>query len=175
MLFSGEVAPMSEKPAPKTMDSLRAIAQRTSVDASYTYDSGRLVDEKLRFIADNCPSVLDVGKSTRERFSIFRPGQAVTMDINQYGDYPDVVDDLCDVRNLEWSSFNAIVCFSILEHVYAPHLACENLHRLLRPGDSSLSMSRSCSATTRRPTVATRTTSGSAWTRWGTCSRTSRK
>ena len=115
-------------------EQLIELIKKTATDTSYLYETPRLYDEKIRFLAENCQRVLDFGKSSRERSTFFAPGQIVTSDLNQYDGYPDIVDDICDIRKLEWGRFDGIVCLSILEHVYAPHLACENLHRLLKPG-----------------------------------------
>lgn len=128
---------MSDSPVESHAAMIRRI-RRAKVDTSYLYDSERLLDEKIEFLAKNCSRVLDFGRSSRERFERFHEGQAITCDINQYDDYPDVIDDLCDVRALEWGGFDGIVCMAILEHVYAPHLAVDNLHRLLEDGGHCL-------------------------------------
>ncbi len=108
------------------------LINSTTVDTDYLYDSDRLLDEKMQLLAMNCGKVLDFGKSSRVRFNLFKEDQVVTVDINEHADYPDVIDDICDVRCLEWESIDGIVCLSVLEHVYAPHRAVENLYRLLR-------------------------------------------
>jgi len=118
----------------KTNSDLIDTIKRTKVDTSYLYDFNRLLDEKIGFLAQNCDRVLDFGKSSRERFDTFREQQIITSDINQFDDYPDVVDDVCNIQNLPWESFDGIICMAILEHVYAPHKACENIYRLLKPG-----------------------------------------
>lgn len=116
----------------KTNEELIRIIRETNVDTSYIYDSDKYLDEKIGFLAANCKSILDVGKCSRGRFKLFNPDQITTVDINQYDGYPDVVDDLCNIQNLKWGSFDGIVCMSVLEHVYAPHIAVENLHKLLK-------------------------------------------
>jgi SAM-dependent methyltransferase len=115
-------------------EALIRLIQRTRVDATRLYDSDALVDEKIRFMAAHCERVLDFGKSSRDRYSLFRPGQAITTDINQFDGYPDVIDDICNITNLPWETFDGIVCLAVLEHVYAPHVAVDNLHRLLKTG-----------------------------------------
>src|SRR5262249_46728780 len=93
-----------------------------------------LLDEKIQFLADHCKKVLDVGKSSRERFSYFHPGQITTLDINQFDDYPDIIDDLCDIRHVPASSVDGIICLAVLEHVYDPMSAAKNLYKMLQPG-----------------------------------------
>jgi SAM-dependent methyltransferase len=48
---------------------------------------------------------------------------------------PDVVGDICR-SPFRPESFDAVVVGEVLEHVQAPHLAIDNLHRLLAPGGS---------------------------------------
>lgn len=113
---------------------LKAIIERTRIDASYMYASDRLAEEKIQFLAQHCQQVLDVGKSSRQRFALFRKGQIRTLDINQYDDYPDILDDLCDAQHMPAESFDAIICLAVLEHVYDPHSAVKNMHVALKPG-----------------------------------------
>lgn len=118
----------------KTNDELIKIIKETEVDTSYAYESDRFLDERIGFLSSNCEHVLDVGKCSRDRFKLFHKDQITTVDINQYDGYPDVVDDLCNINSLKWGSFDGIICMSVLEHVYAPHLAVENLRKLLKKG-----------------------------------------
>jgi SAM-dependent methyltransferase len=83
-------------------------------------------------------SVLDCGKSLREYFSHAQKKcrEIVTIDINRFGDYPDYVVDICDPTEMKEfdERFDAISCFSLLEHCYQPFLACDNLFNSLKPG-----------------------------------------
>lgn len=118
----------------QTSDTLRAIIQRTKVDSGYLYRSDELAEEKIRLLAARCDSVLDVGKSSRARYAYFRPEQAQTLDINRFDDYPDIVDDLCSLQHDLTGQFDGIVCLAVIEHVYAPHQAVDNLYAMLKPG-----------------------------------------
>ena len=111
---------------------LRAIIQRTKIDTSYSYRSDQLIDEKIKFLAEHCQKVLDFGKSSRHRFECFASDQIVTCDINQFDGYPDIIDDICEIKNLQESSFDGIVCMAVLEHVYAPQDAVNNMYKLLK-------------------------------------------
>jgi SAM-dependent methyltransferase len=115
-------------------EELIKLIKKTPVNTSFIYNQEALLDEKISYMAANCSSVLDVGKSSRQRFAMFEEDQITTMDINQYENYPDIVDDLCDIQNLKWGAYDGIICMSVLEHVYAPQLAVDNLHKLLRDG-----------------------------------------
>ncbi len=118
----------------RTNDYLRAIIQRAKLDSSYLYRPDDLADEKIRFLADHCARVLDVGKSSRERFAYFRAEQVTTLDINQFEGYPDLVDDLCHLEHDLVGQFDGIVCLAVIEHVYDPLAAANNLYALLKPG-----------------------------------------
>src|SRR3972149_916335 len=115
-------------------EQLKAIISRARIDSSYIYRADDLLDEKIRHLADHCDKVLDIGKSSRLRYAFFKSGQTVTLDINQYDDYPDVVDDICNIQKVSADSFDGIVCLAVLEHVYDPHAAINNLHAVLRSG-----------------------------------------
>ncbi|MBZ0285907.1 MAG: class I SAM-dependent methyltransferase [Anaerolineae bacterium] len=111
---------------------LKAITERTQMDKSHIYTADKLSEEKIRYLADHCQHILDVGKSSREKFAYFKPGQAVTLDLNQYGDYPDIIDDLCDLQTIAPESFDGLVCLAVLEHVYDPQSAVKNMYSVLQ-------------------------------------------
>jgi len=108
--------------------------KRIKIDTKYQYDIETLYDEKIGFMVKNCKNVLDIGKSSRSRFKWFKKEQITTLDINEYDDYPDILDDICDLKSLEPESFDAIICNAILEHVYSPESAINNLYSILRNG-----------------------------------------
>jgi hypothetical protein len=68
--------------------------RRCSVDHDYAYDSAGLLDEKLRFMAAHCSMVLDVGQSTRDRFSLFEQGKIETTNVNLDHRPADIIDDI---------------------------------------------------------------------------------
>lgn len=122
---------MTKETAQQTNKTLIQLIQACKVDTGYLYEPDRLLDEKIGHLAHHCPRVLDFGKSSRHRYALFADGQIITSDINQFDGYPDVIDDICNIQNLQWGSYDGIICLAVLEHVYAPHLAVDNLHRLL--------------------------------------------
>jgi len=79
--------------------------------------------------------VLDVGKSMRGYFSKIMSKSITTLDVNEFEDYPDIVFDLCDElpENL-YNIYDKIVCIAILEHVYNPFKAVNNLKKMLKDG-----------------------------------------
>lgn len=125
---------MQQSTSQMTNDTLRAIIQRTKIDSDYLYRSDELAEEKVRWLAETREKVLDVGKSSRARFDYFRPDQVLTLDINQFDDYPDIIDDLCSLQHDLTAHFDGIVCLAVIEHVYDPQAAVNNLYTMLKPG-----------------------------------------
>jgi len=110
------------------------IIKRTKIDNSYLYKNNTLNTEKIEFLSQKCLKVLDIGKSSRELFTRFTDGQVVTLDINQYDGYPDIIDDICNPTKINSNSFDGVVCNAILEHVYDPFGAVRTIHSALKKG-----------------------------------------
>ena len=115
-------------------EGLIEVIQRAKVDTSYCYDSQKIMDDKIAYLAENCQSVLDFGKSSRSHFELFKPGQVETADINQYEGYPDIICDICDASTLPQRKYDGIVCNAVIEHVYDPFAAVRNMYDLLEDG-----------------------------------------
>ena len=79
--------------------------------------------------------VLDCGKAMRDEFKYIDCKLLETLDVNVYEDYPDIVFDLCsdDLDELR-NRYDKIICLAILEHVYNPFKAVENLRKMLKKG-----------------------------------------
>ena len=80
-------------------------------------------------------TVLDLGKGMREKFNMINCSKLETLDVNEYDDYPDIICDLCgeindDIKN----RYDKIICLAVLEHVYNPFKAIENITKLLKDG-----------------------------------------
>ena len=55
-----------------------------------------------------------------------------TLDVNDFGDYPDIICDICsDINGLQ-NKYDKIICIAILEHVYNPFKAIDNLKSMLK-------------------------------------------
>ena len=65
----------------------------------------------------------------RKRHEILKCKTLHTLDLNDFGDYPSIVFDICSELDLELQEkYDKIICLAILEHVYNPFKAVENLH-----------------------------------------------
>ena len=60
------------------------------------------------------------------------PKKIDTLDVNDFGDYPDIICDICsDINGLQ-NKYDKIICLAILEHVYNPFKAIDNLKSMLK-------------------------------------------
>lgn len=115
-------------------EQLKELIQRTIVDENWTSRPKLLVHRLTAEIAKESSSVLDIGRSSRENFTLFANDQVKTADINQFDGYPDILLDVCDASTFPDNKFDAIICHSILEHVYEPQQAVKNMYNQLNPG-----------------------------------------
>ena len=76
--------------------------------------------------------VLDIGKGMRDKFAQIKSKNIETLDVNEFDDYPDIIFDLCDELDPSLiNRYDKIICLAILEHVYNPFIAVDNLKKML--------------------------------------------
>ena len=120
--------------AEAAMERHRAIIQNTHVNDNYAYQSEKLIEESIHWLSLHCKKILDIGQSSRLHARHYKPGQCETMDVNS-GEYPpDIIDDICAPNRLQKNDYDAIVCLSVLEHVYDPFAANQHIWECLKPG-----------------------------------------
>lgn len=107
-------------------EQLKEIIQKTKIDDSWMWESEALLRKLSLQMSNDCSSVLDFGKSSRENYQLFNRGQIITADINQFEGYPDFLIDICDLQTFPERKFDGIICHSILEHTYEPFMAVNN-------------------------------------------------
>lgn len=124
----------SINPATETNHKLIDIIRRTKIDF-------RFLTEDIEFREMICDAIkpdhdiLDVGEGAREFYPQIKARSKMTLDINDHGDYPDVLGDICGNIDSSFDErFDHIICLAILEHVYDPLAAVSNLHRMTKPG-----------------------------------------
>jgi SAM-dependent methyltransferase len=118
----------------KTNQTNIEIIKKTKLDNYYIDHNEDFRERIVKFIDVN-DEVLDIGKSSRNYFNKINCKRIITLDMNQFEDYPDIVFDLCDNLNDDLvEKFDKIICIAILEHVYNPFKAVENLKKILKPG-----------------------------------------
>ena len=76
--------------------------------------------------------VLDIGMAMRDKHKDIKSKLLETLDVNDFGNYPDIVCDICsNIEGLE-NKYDKIICLAILEHVYDPFKAVNNLKKMLK-------------------------------------------
>ena len=73
----------------------------------------------------------DIGK-TLMRHAARQPFQVISLDIDDQR-HPDIAGDICS-HDFQGLQFDAVVMAETLEHIHSPHLALENVHRILKNG-----------------------------------------
>lgn len=107
------------------------LIKKTKINSFYIKTSSDFRDLIIDEINHN-DAVLDIGRAMREKYKNIKSKKIETLDVNDYGDYPDIVCDICgDINGLE-NRYDKIICISILEHVYNPFDAVNNLKLMLK-------------------------------------------
>jgi SAM-dependent methyltransferase len=117
----------------ETNNKLISLIQRVKINNFYLRNRKDFRDQILSSIniQDN---VLDIGKAMRDRHQKIISKSLETLDVNDFGTYPDIVGDICsDLASLE-NKYDKIICIAILEHVYDPFRAVSNLKMMLKNG-----------------------------------------
>ena len=117
----------------ETNKKLISLIERVKVNNFYLKNKKDFRDQILDNInADD--DVLDIGKAMRDRHNKINCKSLETLDVNDFGSYPDIVCDICsDISELE-NKYSKIICIAILEHVYDPFKAVSNLKKMLKDG-----------------------------------------
>ena len=79
-----------------------AVIQRLLVDHGYAYDNDRLLERKLRYVAENCSTVPDVGQSSRDFFALFERQKIETMNINPHRFWKKSVEKRFGQKPARW-------------------------------------------------------------------------
>jgi SAM-dependent methyltransferase len=115
----------------------KKLISRINIDKKYLNSHLNFRNEILKKINKNM-KVLDVGKSMRDDFIKISCKEIITLDINIFEDYPDVQFDLSEKIEIEKTElnqkFDVIICLAVLEHVYNPFNAIQNLRKMLNHG-----------------------------------------
>ena len=105
--------------------------QNTKIDLFYIKNKSDFRDKILEDI-NRDESILDIGKCMREKFFQIKSNNVQTLDVNEYENYPDIIFDLCGKLDSSLiNKYDKIICLAILEHVYNPFKAVENLEQML--------------------------------------------
>ena len=116
----------------KTNSKLIDLIKKTKINNYYLKNQkdfrNRIIDDVK--INDN---VLDIGKGMRDKFEKIKTKDILTVDVNDFGDYPDIVYDICSEPDETLiKKFDKIICIAVLEHVYDPFQAVKNIKMMLK-------------------------------------------
>ena len=115
----------------KINQSLISIIKKISINNYYLKNHEDFRDRILSQIQKS-DNVLDIGMAMREKHKKIISNILETLDVNDFGDYPDIICDICsDITGLE-NKYDKIICIAILEHVYDPASAIKNLRLMLK-------------------------------------------
>ena len=115
----------------KTNEDLISLIKKTKINSFYLKNQKDFRDKILQEI-DPKDHVLDIGMAMRDRHKKINSELLETLDVNDFGDYPDIICDICsDISGLE-KKYNKKICIAILEHVYDPSAAVANLKKMLK-------------------------------------------
>jgi SAM-dependent methyltransferase len=106
--------------------------KNAKIDLYYIKNKSDFRNEIIKniYAEDN---VLDIGKGMREKYDYIPSDNKKTLDVNKFEDYPDILFDICENLDLDLKEkYDKIVCLAVLEHVYNPFAAVENLRLMLK-------------------------------------------
>jgi len=111
---------------------LQAITRAVRVDMRYLHDDR--TREHILGETTSAERILDVGAGMRGHGRAIS-GAVETLDLNDFGEYPDILGDVCSPFP-EWMAgrYDAVIALAILEHVYDPPAAVANFRLALKPG-----------------------------------------
>lgn len=110
---------------------LISLIKQTKINNYYLKNKKDFRDKILEEI-NISDQVLDIGMAMRDKHKKIKSKNLQTLDVNDFGDYPDIICDICnDISGLE-DKYDKIICLAILEHVYDPFKAIQNLRSMLK-------------------------------------------
>lgn len=113
---------------------LKNIILNSNIDEKYLKSDLNFRNEIINKIKNNM-RVLDIGKSMRKEFKKIDCKEIKTLDINIFDDYPNIQMDLSEEVEIEktelYERFDVIICLAVLEHVYNPFIAIQNIKKML--------------------------------------------
>jgi len=115
----------------KINNQLIDLIKKVSINNYYLKNQEDFRDRILNQIQKS-DHVLDIGMAMRDKHTKINANFLETLDVNDFGEYPDIICDICsDINGLE-NKYNKIICIAILEHVYDPAAAIKNLRMMLK-------------------------------------------
>ena len=115
----------------QTNKKLIDIINKTKINDYYLKNQKDFRDRILDEISQS-DNILDLGMAMRDKYKKINSKNLETLDVNDFGEYPDIICDICsDISGLE-NKYDKIICIAVLEHVYDPTSAIDNLFKMLK-------------------------------------------
>tara|TARA_B110000881_G_C18534153_1_gene494777 strand:- start:534 stop:1208 length:675 start_codon:yes stop_codon:yes gene_type:complete len=115
----------------KTNQEIINLIKKTKINNYFLKNKKDFRDKILEEISPN-DHVVDIGMAMRDKHKKIKSALLQTLDVNDFGDYPDIICDICSNINGLEKKYDKIICLAILEHVYNPFKAIENLRSMLK-------------------------------------------
>ena len=116
----------------KTNSKLIDLIKKTKINNYYIKNQKDFRNRIIEDIKIN-DDILDIGKGMRDKFAKIKAKKILTVDVNDFGDYPDIVYDICSEPDETLiKKFDKIICIAVLEHVYDPFQAVRNIRMMLK-------------------------------------------
>ena len=116
----------------KTNSKLIDLIKKTKINNYYIKNQNDFRNRIIEDIKLN-DDILDIGRGMRDKFSKIKAKKILTVDVNDFGDYPDIVYDICSEPDETLiNKFDKIICIAVLEHVYDPFQAVRNIRMMLK-------------------------------------------
>lgn len=114
---------------------IKKILNNSTISDKYLINENEFRNEILSEIKSDM-SILDIGKSMRNKYEKIICKEKKTLDLNIFNDYPDYQFDLSgeliDNNSILFNKFDAVICLAVLEHVYNPFIAVNNIKSMLK-------------------------------------------
>tara|TARA_A100001015_G_scaffold171771_1_gene190899 strand:+ start:323 stop:997 length:675 start_codon:yes stop_codon:yes gene_type:complete len=115
----------------KTNEDLIDLINKTKINYYYLKHQVDFRERILKEINES-DHVLDIGMAMRDSHKKIKSELLETLDVNDFGEYPNIICDICsDITGLE-KKYDKIICLAVLEHVYDPTKAVANLRKMLK-------------------------------------------
>ena len=116
----------------KTNSKLIDLIKKTKINNYYIKNQKDFRNRIIEDIKIN-DDILDIGRGMRDKFAKIKAKKILTLDVNDFGDYPNIVYDICsELDETLIKKFDKIICIAVLEHVYDPFQAVRNIRMMLK-------------------------------------------
>lgn len=107
------------------------IERNPNLGTPWRQANWRFLEEQLAFLDDDA-LILDVGAGRGDFEAALKGRKSLALDVYPYPEV-DIVCDLTKVNPFRKNSFDAILLFNVMEHIYDTHALLQSLSAMLKP------------------------------------------